>query len=210
MPILSPRRSKIAALPHSVRTVLNEMMKRGDSYQTMAGWLKSQPDVVKGLAKRFGGAPVTSCNLTTWRQTGFQDWLKPNSRGTCGRKRAVELSGLLSRIQEGAKNLAPDVAISSAALNWKSRKVAVIAAMCEEYKSLAGKLPALTIRKLLCKKYEGVPLGGSGSKARAFSLCPNSLLKLFALWTASPAPAPDLFLPFLSRGRGDVRKRPNE
>jgi hypothetical protein len=68
-------RSKIAALPESIREQLNHRLANGHSGKTILPWLNGLPEVQAVLAERFHNEPLSYSNLTQWRKTGFHDWL---------------------------------------------------------------------------------------------------------------------------------------
>jgi hypothetical protein len=70
------RVGKIARLPKEIREELNERLENGEQGKELVGWLNGLPEVKKTLAGQFGGSPVTECNLTDWKQGGYQDWLR--------------------------------------------------------------------------------------------------------------------------------------
>lgn len=67
---MSDRRTgKIARLPHSVRTLVNEMIRDGRPYRDIIAWLKKDH-----------GVEVEDKNLSNWRIGGHEDWLKEQER----------------------------------------------------------------------------------------------------------------------------------
>jgi hypothetical protein len=67
---------KIARLPHDIRNQLNQRLLDDQSASITLPWLNGLPAVQKILAAHFDAKPVNAPNLTHWRQTGFQRWLK--------------------------------------------------------------------------------------------------------------------------------------
>jgi hypothetical protein len=66
--------SKISRLPSCVREELNRRMENGELGPTLLPWLNSLPEVQAVLQKHFNGVEVSSQNLSTWRDTGFEEW----------------------------------------------------------------------------------------------------------------------------------------
>lgn len=60
-------RSKIARLPFALRERINQRLHDGDEGQPILDWLNAQPEVE---------TPVSHQNLSVWRNTGYQEWLK--------------------------------------------------------------------------------------------------------------------------------------
>lgn len=67
---------KIARLPVAIREELNDRLLDNQPSTIILPWLNAFPSVQKILADQFGGKPVTAQNLTNWRYSGFQRWLK--------------------------------------------------------------------------------------------------------------------------------------
>ena len=67
---------KIARLPKAVREKLNRRLDDGQPASAILPWLNGLPAVKKVLAAWFAGAPINDQNLTTWRTTGYKQWLE--------------------------------------------------------------------------------------------------------------------------------------
>lgn len=63
------RTGKIARLPFETRTRVNEMLRDGLLYQTIADWLLEVEKV-----------EINEQNLTNWKDGGHQDWLAEQAR----------------------------------------------------------------------------------------------------------------------------------
>ena len=73
---MSTRTSKIARLPKSVRHQLGQHLEDGRPGKDIVQWLNSLPDVQKVLADHFHGSPISEQNLSDWKSSGHQDWIK--------------------------------------------------------------------------------------------------------------------------------------
>lgn len=63
-------RSKIARLPYRLREDINTRLHDGAEGQPILDWLNAQPEVMAM------DSPINHQNLSVWRNTGYQDWLK--------------------------------------------------------------------------------------------------------------------------------------
>ena len=72
------RVGKIAQMPYVVRMELNRRMLDGEFGATLLEWLNGLPEIQQLIAKRFKGQPVSSENLSSWREGGYAEWLKAN------------------------------------------------------------------------------------------------------------------------------------
>ena len=70
------RNGKIARLPLSVRSELNQRLSDGESGKDLVVWLNGLPAVRQVMETQFGGRPVTEQNLSEWKQGGYEDWLR--------------------------------------------------------------------------------------------------------------------------------------
>lgn len=70
---------KIARLPYLIRERLNHRLLNGQSAAIVLPWLNGKAAVKEILAAQFAGAPVNPQNLSGWRRTGYQQWLKANA-----------------------------------------------------------------------------------------------------------------------------------
>ena len=68
------RNGKIARLPKHIREELNRKLDDGEKGLKLIEWLNGLPEVQKMLASDFEGRPITSSNLTEWKNGGFLDW----------------------------------------------------------------------------------------------------------------------------------------
>ena len=89
------RRSKIARLPDNIRNELNERLEDGQAAEPLLLWLNALPETRKTLKEYFSSQPISECNLTHWRHSGYPDWLAEH--------RGLELAELLSRQAQGAE-----------------------------------------------------------------------------------------------------------
>jgi len=70
------RKGKIARLPYQIRIEVNRRLLDGETADGIVAWLNAQAAVADRMHLYFGGAPITSQNLSQWRLGGFRDWLK--------------------------------------------------------------------------------------------------------------------------------------
>jgi hypothetical protein len=61
------RSLKIANLPSHVRDELNYRLSEGEPGNELIEWLNAKPEVIKVIAKRFDGRPISEQNLSHWR-----------------------------------------------------------------------------------------------------------------------------------------------
>jgi hypothetical protein len=71
--------SKIACLPHDIRKQLNQRLRDGQRSPQILPWLNELPAVKEILIAQFSGKPVNRQNLSNWRHSGYQLWLKEQS-----------------------------------------------------------------------------------------------------------------------------------
>jgi hypothetical protein len=105
-----PFRSKIAALPESIRDDLNRRLADGLPGRAILAWLNQLPEVRSVLAQRFRAQPLSHSNLTHWRKSGFRHWLDSRDSLKLIAELARESSQLVSAnsssIAQGALALA--------------------------------------------------------------------------------------------------------
>lgn len=71
---------KIGRLPRNLREELNRRMDDGEPGGRILEWLNALTSVQVVLAAEFGGGQINAQNLSNWRQSGFQHWLKQQER----------------------------------------------------------------------------------------------------------------------------------
>jgi hypothetical protein len=84
-------RSKIGRLPFAIRNELNERIRDGEKGTDILSWLNATKEF-KAVMKSEKCGPLISQNLTDWRGTGYDDWLK--DQGEADRLRRVTESTL--------------------------------------------------------------------------------------------------------------------
>src|SRR3954463_4082333 len=77
---MKTRISKIAQLPKTIREELNRRLEDGQQGPEILPWLNQLPATKNLLNKQFDGKPISKCNLSDWRQGGYQDWLRLQAR----------------------------------------------------------------------------------------------------------------------------------
>ena len=70
------RNGKIAHLPHSIRTQINQRLHDGETGVSLVEWLNSLPEVRAVLAANFHGRPISEQNISEWKAGGYEDWLE--------------------------------------------------------------------------------------------------------------------------------------
>ena len=68
-------RSKIGRLPYSVRNELNERIRDGATGTAVLAWIHAHPAWAAIRAELGGAADISPQNLTSWRESGYKDWL---------------------------------------------------------------------------------------------------------------------------------------
>jgi hypothetical protein len=69
-----PQPGKIARFPAVVREELNQRLFNGEKCQQVIAWLNGLPAVQAVVNAEFAGQPVTPCNLSNWKATGYKAW----------------------------------------------------------------------------------------------------------------------------------------
>jgi hypothetical protein len=100
---MKTRIGKIAQLPKTIREELNRRLEDGLQGPELLPWLNSLPATKNVLARQFAGKPVTKCNLSDWRQGGYQDWLRLQGREKCIQRVAEQ--GVALERREGNTDL---------------------------------------------------------------------------------------------------------
>jgi hypothetical protein len=72
---MSARNGKIARLPRTIRTQLNERLDQSEPSPELLQWLNALPEVQAVVKDHFDGFPISKQNLSQWRQGGFLEWL---------------------------------------------------------------------------------------------------------------------------------------
>jgi hypothetical protein len=67
---------KIGRLPQSIRDQLGHRIEDGRPGTEIVQWLNEQLQVKVVLAEFFGARPINEQNLSDWRQSGHQNWLR--------------------------------------------------------------------------------------------------------------------------------------
>ena len=67
---------KIGRLPKTIRDQLGQRLEDNLPGKEIVRWLNSQVETRRILIRHFGGRPVTEQNLSEWRQSGHQQWLR--------------------------------------------------------------------------------------------------------------------------------------
>jgi hypothetical protein len=67
---------KIGRLPKYIRDQLNRRIEDGEPGKELVKWLNCEPDALELLQEQFGGRAITEQNLSEWKQTGHQEWLR--------------------------------------------------------------------------------------------------------------------------------------
>ncbi len=100
------RNGKIARLPESIRTELNQRLRDGQSSNLILPWLNALPET-KDLPK-----PINKVNLTAWRQGGFAE----DSLRILQTQRLKEMTTFAFQLAQASQNPSPVGRRCSAAL----------------------------------------------------------------------------------------------
>jgi hypothetical protein len=73
-------RSKIASLPEKIRQEICRRLFNGGRGPQILPWLNGLAEVQKVLELDYEGLSVSDQNLSVWRKTGYQDWLRRRER----------------------------------------------------------------------------------------------------------------------------------
>jgi hypothetical protein len=73
------RNGKIARLPLSIRQQLNQRLQDGQKGRPLVAWLNGLPEVQAVLAAEFNGKPIAECNLSRWKNGGYESWEEEQS-----------------------------------------------------------------------------------------------------------------------------------
>ena len=73
-------KGKIARLPAKVRDQVCQRLHDGQPGSVILPWLNALPEVKELVFHGFKGIPVGDENLSVWRKTGYQDWLRRHER----------------------------------------------------------------------------------------------------------------------------------
>lgn len=95
-PEINSNRGKIGALPPAIREEVCRRMFDGQTAPKILPWLNGLPEVLKILREDFEGLRVSDQNLSTWRKTGYRDWLKRRER----LDRTRELAGYATKLAQ--------------------------------------------------------------------------------------------------------------
>jgi len=67
---------KIGRLPKCTRDELGQRIEDGEPGKELVKWLNGLSGVQRVLKEQFGERPITEQNLSEWKQTGHQEWLR--------------------------------------------------------------------------------------------------------------------------------------
>jgi hypothetical protein len=79
MPATRAYRSKIGRLPYALRRELCERMRDGATGAEVLDWLKGHP-TARAILRDMGADDISAVNLTDWRTSGYQDWLRDQDK----------------------------------------------------------------------------------------------------------------------------------
>lgn len=96
------RTGKIARCPLVIREEVNRRLLDGESGPKILRWLNEHPDVLRVLDEYFGEEPVSSQNLSEWRQGGYQEFLDRRKQI----ERTKDLAGYAAKLAEGSQGAA--------------------------------------------------------------------------------------------------------
>jgi hypothetical protein len=99
--------SKIARLPNDIHEELNRRLFNGQVGRQVLAWLNGLPAVKEILKTEFDGKAINHPNLTNWRQTGYQRWLRQKQLVSATKELCVYATDI---VQAGGGHLAPAAA----------------------------------------------------------------------------------------------------
>ena len=73
-------KGKVARLPGKIREEVCRRLHDGQSGRKLLPWLNALPEVKAIMDAEFEGVPVSDQNLSVWRSSGYQDWLRRAER----------------------------------------------------------------------------------------------------------------------------------
>jgi hypothetical protein len=91
---------KIARLPYAIREQLNQRLLDNQPASEILPWLNGLPAVKKILAAQFKNVPLIRQNLDSWRQGGYQEWLK-DWKDAVKYQRTAQYAARISRAGRG-------------------------------------------------------------------------------------------------------------
>ena len=97
-------KGKIGRCPPEIRSDVNRRLHAGEPESKILPWLNAHPDVLKVLDEYFREQPITSQNLSEWRQGGYAKWLKQREQLELQKERdayAVEIVSKSGAIAPG-------------------------------------------------------------------------------------------------------------
>jgi transposase InsO family protein len=103
---MNPRNGKIARLPLSIRSELNQRLEASQPGPQILAWLNALDETESLVQNDFDGVPISKQNLSEWRQGGFQEWLAHRDL----RDQAQSLADLADEMQNDNRVLADDAA----------------------------------------------------------------------------------------------------
>jgi hypothetical protein len=71
---------KIGRLPQEIRQLLGQRIEDGIPGTELVQWLNGMPEVQEALRLRFEGRAITEQNLSEWKQTGHEEWVRREER----------------------------------------------------------------------------------------------------------------------------------
>lgn len=107
--VVHGRQSKIGSLPAQVREELNGRLYDGQFESQILPWLNALPDVQRVIEEQWDRKPVDSQGLSTWRKSGYREWLAK-------RERAAEMKLLSSYALQMAQAAGTSVSEGAAAI----------------------------------------------------------------------------------------------
>ena len=73
---MTTRTSKISRLPKALRHQLGQHIEDGRRATDLVQWLNELPEVRRIVIEQFQGSAISEQNLSDWKSSGHQDWLK--------------------------------------------------------------------------------------------------------------------------------------
>ncbi len=140
------KRGKVARLPERIRDEVCRRLHDGETAAKILPWLNALPQVQRVIAEDFEGLRINDQNLSAWRNTGYQEWVRRRERvdrtRELARYAAEQAKADGSSIADGAKSIASGklLELLEAVDDASGQKMAV-----EELVAVTGALTSLRV-----------------------------------------------------------------
>ena len=93
------RNGKIARLPKVIRDELNRRLVDGEQGKRLVVWLNGLEEVQAILEEDFEGKPISSANLTQWKQGGHTEWQHQGEVAELARELRDKPQGIMEALE---------------------------------------------------------------------------------------------------------------